>query len=100
MKKRIYGFTLMNCKGEKVTMYERDFNSRTAFMKERRRFKNQGMKVTDLITTTPEKKPVAKPAAKRTTGRKTATKKKTTTKKATAKKPAAKKKTSSKSKKR
>lgn len=94
MKKRIYGFTWTNCNGQKVAMYENDFYSRTAFMKERRRFKNQGIKVTDLTTTTPEKKPVAKPVAKRTTGRKT------TTKKATAKKPAAKKKPSSKTKKR
>lgn len=60
MKKRIYGFTWTNCNGQKVTMYERDFNSHEAFMKERRRFKNQGTKITDLITTTPEKKPAAK----------------------------------------
>lgn len=89
--KRIFGITWTNCNGQKVAMYERDFESHEAFMAERRSLKAKGIKLNDLTTAkAADKKPVKKIVAKSKT-----TKSKTSQKKTTAK-PKAKKASSTK----
>ena len=54
---RIYGFSWLNCQGQKVSMFENDFLNRKAFMNERARMKRRGIKVVDMKTTKPYNNP-------------------------------------------
>ena len=54
---RIYGFTWLNCQGQKVAMFENDFPNRKAFMNERSRLKRRGISVIDMKTSKPYNNP-------------------------------------------
>ena len=56
-RERIYGFSFLNCNGQKQTFFENDFNTRKEFLKERARFKRRGVSIHDMKTTKPYNNP-------------------------------------------